>query len=199
MNFFNKCLLSIGIVAVVGGCASYPDSVSIPEGTNLTAFSSVKADDNSVHGSQARWSGVIAAVKNEASRTRLDVLYYPSKRTGRPDLKEDPDGRFRVYADGFLDPAVFKKGKSITALGTIKESESQKIDEYEYSYPTLTDAKVHLWKKLDPPTSVEFHYGWYGHYPYWQWQGGTRHRYIIGGTKRKIAPTGVVKSKDKKQ
>ncbi|MDA8621096.1 Slp family lipoprotein [Psychrosphaera sp.] len=198
MNFFRKLIASVSIV-IISGCASYPETVSVPENTNLVPFSSINADDNSLIGEQARWSGVIAEVKNESNRTRLDVLYYPARGTGRPDLKEDPQGRFRVYADGFLDPQVFKKGKSVTALGEIKDSESQKIDEFEYLYPTITKAKIHLWKKLDPPTRVEFHYGWYGHYPHWRWQGGTRHRYIIGGSTKKITPSGVVKSKDKKQ
>lgn len=198
MKLLTKSLMILGAIALLGGCASYPDLVSVPENTKLTEYSSASADDAKLVGQQARWSGVIADIKNEVDKTRFDVLYYPAKSNGRPDLKDDPVGRFRVYVNGFLDPEVFKKGKSVTALGEIKSSESQKIDEYEYVYPTLTNAKLHLWKNSVAPARVQFHYGWYGYNPRWYWQGGTRHLYIIGGN-NKIKPTGVVKSKDKKQ
>ncbi len=190
--------MMLGAIALLGGCASYPDLVSVPENTTLAEYSSASADDAKLVGQQARWSGVITDIKNEADKTRVDALYYPAKSNGRPDLKDVPVGRFRVYVNGFLDPEVFEKGKPVTVLGEIKSSESQKIDEYEYVYPTLTNAKIHLWKSSVAPSRVKFHYGSYGYNPRWYRPGGTRNLYIIGGN-NKIKPTGVVKSKGKKQ
>lgn len=196
MNAYKGCL--VGLVMMLTGCASYPDSVSVAEGTKLVQFADVQKEDEKYIGQKARWSGVIAGVKNRADKTQIDVLYYPSSSTGRPQIKDEPAGRFRVLVDGFLEPEVFKKGKSITALGEIKEKESQKIDEYEYVYPTMTNATLHLWKKLKQPAKVEFYYGWPGAHPRWYWRGGVRHKYIIGGSK-KAKPTGVIKSTDNKQ
>ena len=196
MNLIKSSLL--GLVLVITGCASYPDAVQVPEGTSLVDFESVQANDEGFIGQKARWSGVIANIKNRANKTQIDVLYYPSKSTGRPHTKDEPLGRFRVLVDGFLEPEVYKKGKSITALGTIKEKESEKIDDYEYLYPTITDATLHLWKKAQPPARVEFYYAWPGYHPRYYWHGGVRHKYIIGGTNKK-KPTGVIKSQDNKQ
>jgi outer membrane lipoprotein len=171
------------IVTLVGlllvGCVSYPDSVAVPEGTELVSFSQVNQTDFLASGQLARWSGVIADVKNEASQTVVDVLYYPAMDSGRPRVTDEPAGRFRVRVDGFLDPAIYIKGKSITALGALTTKETAKIGEYEYEYPTISSAKLHLWAKQQPMPRVEFYYGWYGH-PRWYWQGGVRHIYIVG-------------------
>ena len=178
-----QAVRSIGLVLLlllVTGCASYPDVVGVPEGTQLVEFTDENKVGTSHVGKQARWSGVIAEVKNGKVDTTLEVLYYPAQTNGRPKTKGEPLGRFRAKVDKFLDPAVYKKGKSITALGALKQKESGKIGEYEYEYPTIDNAKVFLWPKLQPPTQVEFYYGWHGYNPRWYWHNGMRHVYIIG-------------------
>jgi len=162
------------------GCASYPAVVQVPENTNLIGYDKVNAVASDFEKQKARWSGVIAEVKNHKDKTQLDILYYPASGNGRPVTKNDPIGRFRVYVDKFLDPAVYKQGKSITALGLIKAKETAKIGEYEYEYPTIDSATVYLWPKVKPQTKVQFDYGWHGYYPRWYWHGGVRHIYIVG-------------------
>lgn len=185
MRIFKLGFIAL-LTVVVSGCASYPEVVQVPEGTNLVAFESVQNEDSKYIGEKARWSGVIAGLKNHSDKTQVDVLYYPSRSTGRPSVKEEPIGRFRVYVDKFLDPAVYEKGRSITVLGEVQEKVSEKIDEYEYLYPTLKNGQLHLWKKEKEHTEVEFYYGWPGHYPRYYWRGGVRHIYTIGGTKAKV-------------
>jgi outer membrane lipoprotein len=176
-------------------CVTYPVSVQVPQSVNLISYSGVQDNDTKYVGEQARWSGVIAAIKNLPSKTQLDVLYYPANASGRPLVKEEPVGRFKVFTDKFLDPAVYEKGRSITVVGTIVEKVSEKIDEYEYVYPTLERAKVHLWKKRDKRTEVEFYYGWPGHYPRYYWHGGTRHIYTVGSNQ--ATPEVKIKAKGK--
>lgn len=183
-------LLSLFLTA----CASYPDTVKVAEGTTLVDFSSENATGVNQVGKLARWSGVIANVRNAKSHTTLEVLYYPAQENGRPKTSQEPMGRFRVKVDQFLDPAIYKQGKSITALGSLKLKETGKIDEYEYEYPTISNAKVFLWPKLKAPAKVEFYYGWHGYHPRWYWDGGMRHVYIIGEGKKKT-PAGKAKSK----
>ncbi len=170
---------------VLTGCASYPDKVAVTEGTELVSFSSVSQSSNAFIGKTARFSGVIANVSNEKAQTKLDVLYYPASNTGRPKTKNEPLGRFRVVVEGFVDPAVYLKGKAITALGTIKQPETAKIGEYEYEYPTLISNNIHLWKEVEPRSEVHFNYAWHGIQPRWHWRGGVRQVYIVGEGKSK--------------
>ena len=179
-----RAVAVLALVFGLTGCVTYPDLVKVPEGTNLISFEQVNGQDSSFETQPARWSGVIAEVKNLKSSTQIDILYYPASSNGRPITKDDPAGRFRVYSDKFLDPVIYKQGVAVTALGKISPKESAKIGEYEYEYPTLKEATVYLWPKLKPRTKVEFYHGWYGHYPRWYWNGGARHIYVIGQGKQ---------------
>lgn len=192
-----KKITILVIATLLSACASYPDKVKVPEGTPLVNFT----DENTIGinnlGKTARWSGVIADVKNQKSSTTLEVLYYPAMDNGRPKKSQEPAGRFRVNVGSFLDPAIYKKGKSITALGPLKDKETGKIGEYEYEYPTINNATVFLWPKAKPPAKVEFYYGWHGYNPRYYWNGGRRHVYIIG-EERKKTPAGKAKLKQNK-
>lgn len=170
----------------LGGCASYPDSVSVPEQTVLVEFEQEnKAEVNQV-GATARWSGVIAKLVNNKSDTVVDILYYPAKSNGRPITSGEPKGRFRAQVKGFLDPEVYKKGKSVTALGSLAKKQIGKIGEYEYEYPTISNAKIFLWPKLQQPAKVDVNFGWHGYYPRWYWYNGYRYPYIIGQGKNRV-------------
>lgn len=187
--------LFLGIMCLtLTACVSYPEVVQVKEGTELISYQAVV--ESSAHiDKQARWSGVIAEVTNHKDNTQLDVLYYLSGANGRPQASDEPVGRFRVFVDGFLDPVIYKQGKSITALGKIAKKQSAKIGEFEYEYPTIVNSKVYLWKKQEPRAKVQFNYGWYG-YPRYYWNGGARHIYIIG--KDKPSPSHVSQKSEKR-
>lgn len=187
-----KIFLLASLILVLSACASYPDNVSVVEGTELTSFADVTKSESTLTGKTVRWSGIIAKVSNEKTVTKLDVLYYPSSSNGRPKTTDEPLGRFRVVIEGFIDPAVYKQGKAITALGQLKASETSKIGDYEYEYPTLTSKNIHLWKQLVTPPQVQFNYGWHGYHPRWYWRGGVRHTYRIGQGPK---PSGQAKPK----
>jgi outer membrane lipoprotein len=185
------------VALLMTGCVSYPKVVAVPEGTELVKFETVNQVEVNKVGEVARWSGIIAGVNNKKRMTSLDVLYYPAQAGGRPNTSNEPIGRFRVNVDKFLDPAVYKKGKQITALGKLKSKETAKIGEYEYEYPTITDAKVFLWPKSKPMPRVEYNYGWHGMHPRWYWRGGVRHIYIVGEGKNKGIPEARARDKSK--
>lgn len=181
------------------GCVTYPEKVQVAEGTQLVSYQQERKATVNQSGRKARWSGVIANVKNLANKTQVDILFYPSKQSGRPEVKGEPIGRFRVYANSFLEPEFYKKGSQVTVLGTVTQKESEKIDEYEYLYPTLKDAVVHLWPERQPQqhAQVEFYSSWYGPQPMWYWHGGVRHLYIVGeGKKTPVAQKQKEKNKN---
>ncbi|NVK25413.1 MAG: Slp family lipoprotein [Gammaproteobacteria bacterium] len=190
-----RLFFCLAFVLSLSACVSYPDVVTVPEGTNLVEFETVNQVDSNKIGATARWSGVIAKVDNQKQSTNIDVLYYPAQIGGRPETSDEPTGRFRVKVNKFLDPEIYKKGKQITALGTLKEKETAKIGEYEYEYPTIDQAKVYLWPKSKPMPRLEYYYGWYGMYPRWYWHGGRRHIFIVGEERGKAKPAAQAKMK----
>lgn len=142
-------LLLASCVLFCTACASVPKKLELPENTNIVEFSRAKSASNDVVGQQARWGGVIAAIKNNADNTMVEVVNFPLFGSLRPKQGDETEGRFRLYFNGLLDPVIYQKGRSITAVGTISEVESGKIGEHEYKFPVLKDASVHLWKKIE--------------------------------------------------
>ena len=61
-----RYLLLLGIV-VFSGCAIVPESIDVPEGTQLVTYSKAVTAGANAQGQQARWGGIIAGVANNNS------------------------------------------------------------------------------------------------------------------------------------
>jgi outer membrane lipoprotein len=85
-------------------------------------------------GSMARWGGVIAQVENNAQASIIEVVHYPLKSDGRPNLRKASIGRFKVLIDGFIDPLVFKQERVVSVVGTIGEPIEGMVSEQVYIY-----------------------------------------------------------------
>jgi outer membrane lipoprotein len=135
-------------VLLCTACVSTPEKLQLPENTTSVDYSQAKSSSSQVIGQKARWGGVIAAVKNNANNTMVEVVNFQLSGSLRPKPGDETQGRFRLYFNGLLDPVIYKEGRSVTAVGTISEVETGKIGDHEYQFPVLKDASVHLWKKV---------------------------------------------------
>lgn len=134
---------------LLGGCATFPETVQVAEGTELVPYQTVAAQPEGTKGAQARWGGVIAGVENHKDKTLLEVLHYPMRDNGRPMLNKESVGRFRVYVDGFLDPMVYEQGRSVTLAGEVLGTEQGSVGEHIYVFPTIKAAGHHLWEDVE--------------------------------------------------
>ena len=185
-----KYLFCIVFAMFLGGCVAVPESVQLPESTPLLSYqdvvsspqvsSSTSAPPTSENttNKMARWGGVVANIENKADKTQLDIVYYPLRDYGRPVVGKESIGRFRVYVDGFLDPMVYQRGRSMTFTGEFAGLEEGLVGEHVYQYPTLMAKGYHLWKDIDRieietisvwpfyhyarPFGLRGRYGWHG-------------------------------------
>ena len=170
MRLLTCLLFAIGLA----GCASVPTELETADEDALVAYKQAKAQQDKVVGQPARWGGVIADVRNREDNTVFEVVSFPLQRWGRPEVSDDSDGRFLAVIDGFIDPEVYKKGRAISFVGTIGETQQGKIDEYTYIYPVLEADNHYLWKPKAQKNHVEVDYSplWFRHnfyspyYPY---------------------------------
>ena len=63
-----------------------------------------------------------------------------------PDRSE---GRFMLQHDGFLDPEVFAKGRTLTAAGEVTGVIREMIDHEPYDYILLASLEIHLWERAE--------------------------------------------------
>ncbi|MDN7137559.1 Slp family lipoprotein [Pseudidiomarina sp. 1ASP75-14] len=159
-------LTALGALTL-SACSTVPDELAVAEGTNLTPYTVALESPEQVQNKPARWGGVIAEVRNTDSGTIVEVVNYDLNSYGRPAVSDNSDGRFRAKLDGFVDPMVYKKGRSITFIGIVQAPEEGKIDEFRYLFPTLDVTGKYLWKEIDKsPMEVDYSSLWYRHHWY---------------------------------
>lgn len=148
------------------GCATrLPENIRTDH-DNLTNFSAVMASPDSTEGDLVRWGGVIAEVRNRAEHSEIEVVFFTLRGTGRPYVSDQTPGRFRVRVEGFADPEVYARGRSITVLGTYQSMVEDTIDEFVYRFPLVRAQGVHLWPEEPQRVDVWHHdmYSpWYRH------------------------------------
>jgi len=160
-------------VFLLVGCSVFPEAIETPDDQALVSYQSAVNNSQQVVGQTARWGGVIADVRNGEDYTVIEMVNFPLKSWGRPTVGDDSNGRFLALIDGFIDPAVYEQGRSLTILGVVEETRIGKIDDYTYTYPVIKATGYHLWKKEQPRVDAQIDYSplWFRHnfyapYPY---------------------------------
>lgn len=168
-----KLFTAVMALAMVG-CSSVPDEIATENEDALVSYKVAKHQGEKVVGEPARWGGVIADVRNAEDHTVLEIVSFPLKRWGRPEVSDNSQGRFLAVVNDFVDPDVYKPGRSMSFLGQIGEPQQGKIDEYIYTYPVIEARGYHLWSVEREKSHVEIDYSplWFRHnfyspyYPY---------------------------------
>ncbi|MGO1297103.1 MAG: Slp family lipoprotein [Vibrio sp.] len=142
------CVLTFLGCLIITGCAQLPNELRSPASVDVvTDYTSLVtlSKGPSTDVATARLGGVIASIDNQAKQTRLVLVSLPIERGGRPDISHEPQGRFVVYVNRFLDPITYRKGRLLTVLGTSKGTESIMVGEHSQSVPVIHAQGVHLW------------------------------------------------------
>jgi outer membrane lipoprotein len=147
------------------GCSTIPPTIEDPPALDL-AYSAATQNPTRYKSLPVRWGGVIAEVENEQKDSLLQVLLYPLNSYGRPMLDEQPQGRFVVRNDKFLDPLVYAKNTEITVAGVLNGTINRTIGKKEVTLPLVLSTTLYLWPVYD----VNNYYGYggygYGNYGY---------------------------------
>src|SRR6187431_3839940 len=63
--------------------------------------------------------GELLSTRNLAEGTLLEILQKPLDSTDRPLDSDHTEGRFMALCEGYLDPAVYSKGRQTTLAGRV--------------------------------------------------------------------------------
>lgn len=166
-------LIFVILALVLHGCASsIPKPISTPPPGNAT-LAEVRNNTEQFIGTQVRWGGAIDNVENRANETLVEIVGKELNRNGRPIEEDKSQGRFVARINGFLDPAIYAKGRLITVSGTIKEKIAKPIGEFMYSFPVVDAESYFLWQPLPKRSRYDHDPFWYYDpwfpYPYPWW------------------------------
>jgi outer membrane lipoprotein len=188
-----RIILAALLVALLGtGCVTVPKSLQANNLSTVTP-SIVREGTGAGIGERVRWGGSILDVKPAATETCITVLSRPLDTTARPLVTDATFGRFLACGQGFYDPAVYPKDRSVTVLGTVEGAVDGVVDGAPYRFPRLRIESLYLWPVVvyGPPPYYGYYWGgapiwygpgwapywygpnwgpyWYGPGPYWGW------------------------------
>lgn len=109
-------------------------------------------------GVAVRWGGQLISTQPGRDQTCFEIASLPLDSTARPEASDESRGRFLACAPGFYEPAVYTPGREVTVVGALNGTTSGKVGEYDYTYPRVDAATVHLWpeRSAEPPGPVFF-------------------------------------------
>lgn len=113
-------------------------------------------DPEAFKGRTVMLGGIIASTRNEQKRTYIEVVQLPLDYRGRPKNEDVTEGRFIVEAEGYLDPAIYARGREITVVGVVLGRTVRPLGDIEYSYLLLRSVEIHL---FEPYYGVPFRFG----------------------------------------
>ncbi len=151
-----RAMVLVCLGLLLGACATpVPGPLQGP-GSEVSV-AQARSASQPVVGARVRWGGRLVGVVNKADHTRLEILAFPLDRAGRPRVDGEPQGRFMARVPGFLEPAVYARGREVSVVGRITGTRDETIGEYPYRFP-LVDVSGHfLWPVHTEPAEIHHH------------------------------------------
>ena len=115
-----------------------------------------------------RWGGSIANVRNGLKHTWIEVVDEPLGGDGRPISSDTSDGRFLARFQGFVDPAIYARGREITVVGTLETAVTRPIGAFPYRFPVVKVHTQYLWQPL-PRHSPGYYADPFWNDPWYPW------------------------------
>lgn len=157
-------LILVGIL--LSACATMPPVLKNVPAVDVN-LNQVRGNIDGYRGTPVRWGGTIIEVENEENLTRIQILYYPLNKSGRPRLDKEPEGRFIIQSPKFLDPAVYRDDIEMTVTGTISGAMERTIGNKVLALPVVETGTIYLWPE-DRYRNVYYgpYRGYHLYYPY---------------------------------
>ncbi|MFH1102643.1 MAG: Slp family lipoprotein [Pseudomonadota bacterium] len=160
MNIFTKLSLFAFSLFLTTSCSVIPKEVK-EEAQGPMPFEVLAKNANPYIGKVFILGGYILEVRNLAEKTELVVLQAPLSFQDEPGSKDESRGRFIIFHVAFLDPEIYKKNRKITVAGTITGSRVERIENHDFTYPTMDAVEIYLWPRFE-----RYRYPYYYDYPY---------------------------------
>ena len=153
------------------GCSPLISKEVRREVSSDVTFRQIIQDIEAHKGKTVLISGIILGSKNTKEGTLIEILQKPADLQGRPKDVDESYGRFLALYDGYLDTAIYSRGREAAVAGEIKEKRVLPLGEIDYTYPLISIREIHLFK----PRKAEKFYPY--PYPYWSYPPWWYHPY----------------------
>lgn len=167
MNIGRIGIFTAMILCVVGCAQVIPEEI-LEEVDASISFSDLKSAPKAHEGRMVVLGGVIVGSVNKKDGTLLEVYQTEIDRRGGPVNVDVSGGRILALYEGFLDTAIYRKGRKVTVSGIVQGELTQRLGDLDYHYPLVLIKDIHLWKE-EHARGYDYyrwdHWGWWWHPP----------------------------------
>lgn len=132
---------------LLAGCAT-TDCAPAPANAAITPAQVAATGGHT--GERLRWGGTLAAARNLAASTELEVVGYPLDRCGEPRTGAQPIGRFILVRPGYLETADRPIGSRVSATGLVTGLREGQVGDAPYRFPLLQANDLRWWAEEAP-------------------------------------------------
>jgi outer membrane lipoprotein len=163
-SVWGRLLFLMAILFFLSGCAHVIPKKIIQQANTEITFAELQKTPSAYQGELILVGGVIVKTENRKEGTLLEVYQTEMSRMGEPEKLDVSEGRFVALYEGFLDNAIYRKGRKVTIAGIVQGEKSMRIGELDYRCPYLLVKHIHLWEKEELRSYEP--YPW-PRYPWW--------------------------------
>ncbi len=107
-------LLIPTMALLLSACASLPPELGNPDDKSVVTQYSAWLERDPATQSPVRMGGIVANISNQKDRTRVELVNLPIDSAGRPNIHQEPQGRFVAYSRFMVQPHHLNKAKWVT-------------------------------------------------------------------------------------
>ena len=155
-NLAVRWLVPLLLVGWLNGCASVPPVYDPVQDASFQGptLAVARAQPDAFLQTRVRWGGAIARVENRRDETWVEIVEQPLARNGWPTGTDASAGRFLARFSGFLDPAIYAAGRSITVVGPLTGTAPGQVGDYRTTYLVVTVERHRLWPERRAPEVI---------------------------------------------
>lgn len=143
-NRFFEWISSLSLLWLAG-CATAISPEMLKNVDQSIPFEDILKDPEAFQGKTVLLGGDIIETENFPDKTLIIILQRPLDSNEKPGGEDKSKGRFIISVPGFLDSAIYGRGRQITVAGTVAGKEVRALDEIEYGYPIIDRRELYLW------------------------------------------------------
>lgn len=136
--FILLCLIALS------GCSHVISSVNLEKADTSVSIAYLMKDPEKYKGKIIIIGGNIISVLNRSDGTWIEVLQKDLDSWGKPAENDKTLGRFIVFHEGYLDSAIYARGRLLTLAGEVMGAKKLPLGETEYNYPLIKSMELHV-------------------------------------------------------
>ncbi|MDH3974689.1 MAG: Slp family lipoprotein [Deltaproteobacteria bacterium] len=147
-----KWLLLSAALLALNGCAHVVSRANLEKADRSISVADLIKKPEKYKGKIVILGGNIVNSLNKNDGTYIEVLHKKLDSLGRPVESNETLGRFIVFHEGYLDTAIFAKGRRLTVAGEVIGQKKLPLGEIEYKYPLIKSMELHMTDPRQEPT-----------------------------------------------